>query len=233
MNNLLSNAPKAFTENQGQLQNDEVRFYDQSGSLWFTDDSVWFELREYDNPSLQRLAVSSQVDFDPMERFRKTEPIEYRKVVLKQEFVGMNLVRPVGRERCSWNSNFFYGNDSSKWCTDVPNYGEVFYENIYDGIDLRYYTNKKGLKYDIIVRPGGNPDNIKIRFNGGEKLFIDSMGDLRIKTPFGSLHDSDLFIYQNRSTHQDVVSGHYKLIDEQTYVFEINHNYDRKKRNKW
>ena len=43
---LLSNAPTAFTENQGQLENDNIRFYVQGGGLWFTDDGVWFELRE-------------------------------------------------------------------------------------------------------------------------------------------------------------------------------------------
>ena len=47
VNKLLSNAPMAFTENQGQLENDNVRFYVQGGGIWFTDDGVWFELREY------------------------------------------------------------------------------------------------------------------------------------------------------------------------------------------
>ena len=57
----------------------------------------------------------------------------------------------MGRERLGWNSNFFYGNDSSKWCTDVPNYGEVYYENLYDGIDLRYFTNENGIPEISII----------------------------------------------------------------------------------
>ena len=43
---LLSNAPQAFTENRGQFGNDEVRFYDQCGVVWFTDDGVWMEIYE-------------------------------------------------------------------------------------------------------------------------------------------------------------------------------------------
>ena len=45
-NELLANAPSVFTENRGQLENDEVRFYTQDGSVWFTDEGVWFELQE-------------------------------------------------------------------------------------------------------------------------------------------------------------------------------------------
>ena len=136
---LLSTAPRAFTANHGQLENVEVLFYDQSDVVWFTADGVWFELREYNEPSSQVLAARFQVDFDPMERNCKPRPMSYKRVILKQEFVGANDVRPVGRGRLSWNSNFFYGNISENWCTDVPNYAEVWYENIYNGIDLRYY----------------------------------------------------------------------------------------------
>ena len=166
---LLSNTPNAFTENRGQLENDEVRFYDQGGAVWFTDDGVWFELREYDETRGRGSGFRGQggisgLDFDPMRRFKPTVPIKYKRVVLKQEFVGANQVQPIGRERLSWNSNFFYGNDSEKWCSDVPNYAEIYFENLYDGIDLRYYSNKKGLKYDLIVHPGANYKQIKIKF---------------------------------------------------------------------
>ena len=39
-----------FTENRGQLKNDDVRFYAQDGTVWFTDNGVWFEIREYAEP---------------------------------------------------------------------------------------------------------------------------------------------------------------------------------------
>ena len=149
-NNLISNAPRVFTENRGQLQNDEVRFYDQGGSVWFTDDGMWIELRENVESSSHELGFRCQGDLFSMER---SEQLEYKRVILKQEFVGANEVRPVGRERLSWNSNFFYGNDSSKWCTEVPNYREVYYEDLYDGIDLHYYIKESGLKscWEIIL----------------------------------------------------------------------------------
>ena len=194
MNNILANVPQAFTQNRGQLENDEVRFYDQSGGVWFTDDSVWFELREYDDTRGQ--GGISGLDLDPMTILEPPETVEYKRVVLKQEFVGANQVQPIGKERLSWNSNFFYGNDSEKWCSDVPNYAEIYFENLYDGIDLRYYSNKKGLKYDLIVHPGANYKQIKIKFIGADGLKIDQSGNVIIKTQGKEMRDSNLFIYQ-------------------------------------
>ena len=181
--NLLANTPRAFTENHGQLENDEVLFYDQGGAVWFTADGAWFEIRE--EIKGQESGVSDrelEYLFGPINKMEHPNPTEYKRVILKQEFVGANKVLPIGCERLSWNSNFFYGNDSTKWCTNVPNYAEVWYENIYDGIDLRYYTNNNGLKYDFIVHPGANIEQIRIRYAGADKLDIDKSANLIIKT---------------------------------------------------
>ena len=176
-NKLLANTPQAFTENRGQLKNDNVKFYAQGGGLWFTNDSVWFELREEITKNSRESSVESQESgelFDPLSRFEPPEPVKYKSVVLKQEFVGANHVRPVGRQKFSYHSNFFYGNDSSKWRTEVPNYQEIYYENLYDGIDLRYYTNENGLKYDFMLHPGANINQIVVRYKGAKGLELDN-----------------------------------------------------------
>ena len=132
-NKLLANTPQAFTANRGQLENDDVQFYIQGGGLWFTDDGVWFELREEITKNSRESSVESQEPdelFDPVSKFEPPEPMKYKRTILKQEFVGTNLIRPVGIEQQDWCSNFFYGNDSSKWCTEVPNFKVIFYKNI-------------------------------------------------------------------------------------------------------
>jgi hypothetical protein len=229
---LLSSTPTAFTENRGQLENNNVRFYDQGGSVWFTDDGVWFEVREeiktrYQGSQFRDQGGISGLDFDTMGSFGEPEPINYKRVILKQEFVGANLVQPVGRERLSWNSNFFYGNDSEKWCSDVPNYAEVYYENLYDGIDLRYYTNERGLKYDFIVHPGADPNQIRLRYQGAEDLKIDNFNNLIIKTEIMNLIDTDLFVYQYYKNIQHKVEGKYKIYNNLEYGFEILDSYDK------
>jgi len=220
-NKLLSNAPQAFTENRGQLENDEVRFYDQGGGLWFTDDGVWFEIREYEENNGRGVEDS----LNPIAIFETPVPIKYRRIIFKQEFVGANRVQPEGRHRLSWNSNFFYGNDSSKWCTNVPNYREIYYENLYEGIDLRYYQIENGLKYDLIVHPEGDIKQIRIRYKGVENLKIDDYGDLIIETPIEKIIDGELFIYREYEETRHQVLGSFILYDNMEYGFEISDEY--------
>ena len=218
----LNNLDGFFTENRGQVGNDSVRYYIQGKGVWFLDDGVVFELSELaTNNNLEEqikdpyllIGLSDELDIQ----------MKRKSVVLKLNFEGANKVSPEGKGPLPHRSNFFYGDISSKWCTNVPNYQEIVYENIYYNIDLRYYSTSKGLKYDFIVHPGGNPNDIKLRYEGPEKLVIDDYGDLRIKTQLGDVEDSNLFIYQNKKNNKKVIEGRFNLLNHLTYLVQIIH----------
>ncbi len=217
-----------FTENCGQLNNDNVRFYAQGGAVWFTDDGVWYEVKDELSITSRQSRVHSPESRLMTDDYR-LRTNECKRVILKQEFVGANHMRPLGVERLSWNNNYFYGNDSTKWCTDVPNYQEIIYENIYDKVDLRYYSPEQGLKYDFIVHPGGEPSDIRIKYEGVQELCIDPSGNLEIKTQLGNILDSDLFIYQDLNNNEKVIDGRFKILAPRTYGFKINGNYNKNK----
>ncbi len=46
VNKVLSSARTVFTENHGQIGNDEVRYYVQGGGIWFAEGGLYFELIE-------------------------------------------------------------------------------------------------------------------------------------------------------------------------------------------
>ena len=131
--NILENLNRIdgyFTENHGQVGSESVRYYIQGKGVWFLDDGVVFEIREEIEVLNRDSGIGirdSRITMNSKDFSKPPEPIEYKRVILKQEFVGANQVRPVGRELLGWNSNFFYGNDSYKWCTNVPNYNEIVY----------------------------------------------------------------------------------------------------------
>jgi hypothetical protein len=214
-----------FCTNSGQLQNDIVQFYSQNNDIWFTDDGVWFEVREDLSLNSEQSPANTLRSRFINNTWQSTIG-DYKRVILKQEFVGANEVQPVGRERLGWNSNFFYGNDPNKWYTNVPNFDEVLYENIYDGIDLRYYANEKGFKYDFLVHPGTDPEQIKVKYIGAKEINIDTYGNLIIKTELENLIDGELIIFQNNDGENRYIEGEFKLINELVYSFELLDDYN-------
>jgi hypothetical protein len=219
-NRLLNTQNIAFTENRGQLNNDDVRYYDQDGNVWFTDSGVFFKIQD----EISRSSLGSE----PMRSglVKSQDHINRNYAVLKQEFVGSNNIQPEGIGQLNSYSNYFYGQDPLKWQTEVPSYDEIYYQNLYNGIDLRYYSNNNGLKYDFIVHPGVDITEIKISWLGVENLIINDQGDMVISTPYGILKDSDLFIYQEHNSAQEQVEGRFILSGNNEYSYEITENYD-------
>ncbi len=236
----FSDQTTVFTENFGQLDNDEVLFYNRAGDVWFTADGVFFELSEYagnmghgsgvrgrcgvmDQEPQSHTPTHSQT---PAPTHSQTHAQKYECVMLKLEFIGANQVLPVGRIRSSWNNNYFYGNDSTKWCTDVPNFAEVWFFNLYEKIDLRYYNSERGLKYDFILHPGADLRDIQLCFQGMSTLSLDQNGDLLISTPIGYIKDNKPVIYQSINGIKTEIKGGFKLLNRNCYTFDIMENYN-------
>jgi gliding motility-associated-like protein len=92
-------------------------------------------------------------------------------------------------------NNYFLGNDSSKWAGNCRIYQAITYQNVYKGIDVRYYTSNGVLKYDFIVHPGANPNSIAMYYEGVESLKIVK-GELHIKTSVDEVVENAPYTYQ-------------------------------------
>ena len=111
-------------------------------------------------------------------------------------------------------SNYLIGSDPSQWHTDIANYGQVEYQNVYAGIDLVYYGNQRQLEYDFIVAPGADTTSIRLAFQGADGLSLDSQGNLLVHTAAGDLVEHAPVLYQEISGVRQAVTGRYVLEDE-------------------
>jgi len=159
-----------FTKNAGQIENHEIRFvYPASGcSIGFVESGYVIRLSGEDD----------------------------RTDVVKVNFESSNRVAPMGRKRLSHSSNYFMGNDPPGWRTTVPNYGRLVYEELYQGIDLVFYTTGDGVKYDFLVSPGADPRDISCRYQGADSLSKGSSGQLHVSIPGSILVEEAPFAYQ-------------------------------------
>jgi hypothetical protein len=82
----------------------------------------------------------------------------------------------------------------------VKSFEEITYKNIYPNIDLRYYSKNGNLKYDFIVKPGGDYKNIRLKIDGAAALDKIEDGSINIKTPIGDIIEGKPLVYQEGKT---------------------------------
>ncbi len=95
----------------------------------------------------------------------------------------------------SFYNNYYLGNDKSKWASGCKVFAAVTYQNVYPNIDVRYYTDKGQLKYDIIVNPGGDINRVALYVDGVEALKLKDE-QLVFKTTVDEVKEAIPYSYQ-------------------------------------
>ena len=109
-------------------------------------------------------------------------------------------------------SNYFIGNHPKAWHTNVPNFAAVRYLNLYPGVDWVVYGNPNRLEYDLVVAPQANPQRIKFRIQGADRLAVDAHGNLVITVDGRRLRELKPVVYQiTADGRRRVVDGRYVL----------------------
>jgi hypothetical protein len=131
---------------------------------------------------------------------------------LRMQFVGANPApRAVGQAELAGKSNYFLGNDPSRWRTDVSTYARVEYQDLYPGVNLVYYGNQQQLEYDFVVTPGADPGVIALAFAGAEEMTLDGQGNLVLHTAGGDVVERAPVVYQEADGVRQTVSARYVL----------------------
>jgi hypothetical protein len=92
---------------------------------------------------------------------------------------------------------------------DIPGY---YMKNVYDNVDVRYYTNNGMLKYDIIARPGADISKIALKYDGVNKMHVKSR-ELVVSTSVGELKESYPYTYQAMAKGRTEVNCKYLVRD--------------------
>ena len=91
--------------------------------------------------------------------------------------------------------NYYIGKDKNKWVGDAKNYREVNYKSLYSGIDLQVLGLENSMKYNLIVKAQGNPNEIVLYYEGLDKISIDK-GNLQLKTSVNEMMEQKPYAYQ-------------------------------------
>lgn len=74
----------------------------------------------------------------------------------------------------------FYEENTPEGVVGVQAGKHVVYPNMYDKIDYHVLSNLLGPKFLIVVRPGGDPSQIRLTFSGQDEMHVDVEGALKL-----------------------------------------------------
>ena len=204
-----------FIENKGQWD-PQIKFKGEMAGGAFMLQATGYRVLVHNNADINALAQSSHAPKAPtvamgtgvelgtvkqdtvqsITNETKTGNIILRSHIYEMRFLNGNKdPRIIPDKALPTYSNYFLGNDSTKWATNCKTYQGVTYKDVYPNIDVRYYTSGGVLKYDFIIHPGGNPDNIAMYFDGAESLRIRD-GALIVKTSIDEVKEMPPYTYQ-------------------------------------
>lgn len=143
------------------------------------------------------------------------------------QFLNALTPKTHAQQPCSDYENYFIGNDSTKWASDVKKYQNVTYQNLYSGIDLKLYSaDDNGLKYDFIVAPNADASQIQLGYNGQNNISINKEGQLIITTSVNTLIEQKPYAYQLINGKQKEVKCNFKLVGS-TLSFDFPKGYNK------
>ena len=172
-----------FVPNKGQFHENVLYRADlPSGALFLERDGMTFSF--YDGEVFHEIHHGEKID--------KLHCHSY-----SVKFKGANLKSSTKLSQLNEGLlSFYLGSDASKWATGLKGGSEVFYKELYEGIDFKIYTKNGSLKYDFIVHPGADPNKIKMTYQGLDG--ISKRGDdLLLFTSLGTIADSKPIAIQN------------------------------------
>jgi len=152
-----------FTENKGQW-NKNLLFVAKTGfgHIALSRNCIYYNIIYVDSLDKKRTNALDRKILNYYSEAKENHSIEYNLVgyVIKVEFKEVRNISSIGMYPCKFKSNFFYGNNSKKWVTDVSSYREVIYPNIYEGIDLICYFESGEFFFEFVSYNNINFDSI-------------------------------------------------------------------------
>jgi gliding motility-associated-like protein len=141
------------------------------------------------------------------------------------EFLGSSETpRITSEEPSSDYENYYIGNDQKSWASNVHHFKKVSMLNLYPFIDAVYIGKSQAIKYNFIVKPGGDPAEIKLQYKGVDKIKIQD-GKLYISTSVKDMVEEKPFVYQVISGDTIVIPSKFVLKDN-TVSFKLLKDYN-------
>ena len=135
-------------------------------------------------------------------------------------FEGANqITNHRGQEPLGFKVNSFIGNNKDKWATNLSPFQEVYIKEIYPNTDLKIYFKDNAIKYDFILNPNANPDNIRLKYIGLNGIEFSS-NKLSLLTQVGTIYDEAPYSYKVSNPNKKIKTS-FKKLNSNTFGLSV------------
>jgi gliding motility-associated-like protein len=222
VSHALNELPVSFRQNMGQW--DEQILYQGFSPGWNANINF---LKNGLSFGLKRTAKAPQINSaDHHNGQYDITPMEH--LVWNLYFKGMSpdvSITTEGEQES--HVNYLIGNDASRFSSNVPDCRVINYTNVYDHVDIKYYSTGKNIKYDLILKPGADINAIQLGCEGIRNIRVNEKKQLEITNAWGTLVEEMPESYQVIDGKKIPVAVEYLALNDHTFGFKVRGNYDR------
>jgi gliding motility-associated-like protein len=213
-----------FTENKGQIpeigsKSVEYAYEGHKEGYYFSGNSLTIKLfvkdkREKSQEEKEARKTRKEKGFENIGEWNDFEKEGFRMDPKEDELIATWAGASENCEIIAEEKNSFYhnftvkdANGNEKNLSNVPSYLKLTYKEIYPNIDIVYEFYKEGgLKYSIVVRPGGDISKVKLKYS--KALVKQENGSLITATSLGNIIDhAPVTFYKNNT--EKIISSSY------------------------
>ena len=191
-----SQTPVLFPPDFNNEQSGNLTYFENKGQLINTNNQLIPDIRFYSANTYPTACLSNTKLSYIFSKYSKDSIIPDTLHRIELEFLKSNPnTKAYPFEMGDSHMNYYLAH-CPQGVTDVKGFKRVLVPNIYPNIDLHYYSNSKGLKYYFVVKPGGNPKDIYLKYNGAAGIEITSGGDMIVRSDIGQITHERSNAYQ-------------------------------------
>ncbi len=188
-----------------------------NGKIFFENDRITYNLMKFEDARKIHDHSTLSEDNDSVFHFHAFQMI----------FEGANSTAKLHSFSPSDDKyNYFIGNDSTRWASNLSSYQKLKYAEIYKGIDFMFYKSTVGPKYDFIVHAGADPALIKLNYKGADDVQIQN-NELKIKLSFTEIIEQKPIAFQEIDGRKKIIFCSF-AIEDNNIVFKLG-DYDKTK----
>jgi len=169
---------------------------------------------------------TNKKDFSSRES-EENKTYKYRRVDFNFKNISIKKENLVLEEPDNQGVTNYYYENCPQGILGVKSYKKAIVKDVYKNIDLVLYGNgEKGIKYEFVVNPNGNPEDIQFEIKGAKNIKLKVGTSLIVKTDISEFTEGPLKVFYQDSRKK--INSLYEEINNTNFKLKLK-NYDKNK----